>query len=116
MSLERRITRLEAAAAERQGRQILGEIAAAEGLTVDELAQEAEAFLGLPLAAQLAEVDRIAAELAAQGLAMNDRDEIKAILVREYRHEPESAHPRPGTRPHAALGGRCGGGVWLQCR
>jgi len=55
------------------------------GLPVDELLEEAEALFALPLAEQLAEVDRIDAELRVEGLRMDDISEIKDTLTRYYR-------------------------------
>jgi thymidine kinase len=80
----RRLAQLEAAAVQRQ-REIVAEFARASGQTVDEVLADAEQFFALPLAEQLAEVDRIAAELEAQGMTMDDIEEIKATLIREYR-------------------------------
>jgi hypothetical protein len=75
---------LEAARARRQ-RQEIAAMAAEHGLTYDEFMEEAEAFFALPLAEQLDKVDAIAAELQAEGFGMDDVDEIKATLIREYR-------------------------------
>jgi hypothetical protein len=60
-------------------------MAAAQGLTYEELLEEAAAFFGLPLATQFERVDAIAIELQAEGLSWDDVDEIKATLTREYR-------------------------------
>jgi hypothetical protein len=59
--------------------------AAEYGLTYDEFMEEAEAFFRVPLAEQLAEVDRIAAELQAHGMSMDDVAEIKATLTTHDR-------------------------------
>jgi thymidine kinase len=81
---KRRLAQLEAAAVQRQ-REIVAEFARESGQTVDEVLADAEQFFALPLAEQLAEVDRIAAELEAQGMTMDDVEDIKATLIREYR-------------------------------
>ena len=84
-SLNARLSRLEAAARQR----LYGKIAAELGMTVEAMLAEAEQFLSQPLAAQLAEVDAIYAEMVAQGEAWPEYEEVKATLTREYR------------RPHA---------------
>jgi hypothetical protein len=84
-SLEARLTRLEHAAAERQMRRIYAVAAAEMGVDPEELRQECEAFLALPLAEQLAEVDRLEAALRAEGQTMPEVDEIKATLIRECK-------------------------------
>jgi hypothetical protein len=81
MSLKTRLNRLQA---EYQRRTITA-IVAEQGLTYEELLEEAEAFFALPLAVQLDQVDAIAAELQAEGLSSDDVEEIKATLTREYR-------------------------------
>jgi hypothetical protein len=81
---KRRLAQLEAAAVRRQ-REMVAAFARASGQTIDEVLADAEQFFALPLAEQLAEVDRIAAELEAQGMTMDDIEEIKATLIREYR-------------------------------
>jgi hypothetical protein len=78
---ERRLRRLEVT---RQRREIAA-IAAEVGLTVDELLEEAELFFRMSLEEQLAEVDKIAGELRAEGLSMDDVAEIKATLVQHDR-------------------------------
>ena len=81
-SLEARLARLEAAAA-REWREALAEVAAVAaelGITPDALLAECEQFLSMPLAEQLAEVDRVAA--LGPGL---DVDEIKATLTKHSR-------------------------------
>jgi hypothetical protein len=80
-NLDARLQKLEAAETRRTY-----EIVAAEyGVDPDELMRDAEAFFALSLAEQLAEVDRIDAELRAEGLVMEDFAEIKADLIRAYR-------------------------------
>jgi hypothetical protein len=79
--VSRRLQRLEAA----RYRQQVSAIAADYGLTYIELMEEAAHFFRLPLATQLAEVDRIQAELEAEGMDMDDIADIKATLIREYR-------------------------------
>jgi hypothetical protein len=81
MNHERRLRRLEAW----RQRQKLTAMAAEVGLTVDELLEEAHEFFSLPLAEQLAEVDRIAPHLQAEGMTMDGIDDIKADLARYYR-------------------------------
>ena len=83
-SLESRLKRIEAARARRQ-RQEIAAMAAEHGLTYDELMAEAEAFFPLLLEDQLAKVDEIAAALQAEGMTMDDVDEVKATLTREYK-------------------------------
>lgn len=85
MSLEKRISRLEATQAAYELREMYARVAAECGMDPDELMEEAEAFLRLPLAEQLAEVDRLHADMIAEGLTMDDAEDIKATLVREYR-------------------------------
>jgi hypothetical protein len=84
MSSNARLKRLERLEAEHQRRTITA-MAAEQGLTYEELLEEAEEFFTLPLTEQLAKVDAIAAELQAGGLSWDDVDEIKATLTREYR-------------------------------
>jgi hypothetical protein len=55
------------------------------GLTAEELLEEAEAFFALSLEDQLAKVDEIAAALQTEGMTMDDVDDLKAMLTREYR-------------------------------
>jgi hypothetical protein len=81
---KRRLAQLEAVAVQRQ-REMVVEIARASGQTVDKFLADAERFFALPLSAQLAEVARIAAALQAEGMTMDDVEDIKASLVREYR-------------------------------
>ena len=83
-NLQRRMDALEAAQARRQYRMIAA-TAAEYGLSADELLEEAHDFLALPLAEQLAEVDRIEAELRSAGFSTEDLADIKATLIREYR-------------------------------
>ena len=83
-NLQRRMDALEAAQARRQYRMIAA-TAAEYGLSADELMEEAHEFLALPLAEQLAEVDRIEAELRSAGFSTEDLADIKATLIREYR-------------------------------
>jgi hypothetical protein len=59
--------------------------AAEYGITYADFMEEAEAFFAMSLDAQLAEVDRITAELQAHGMTMDNIDDIKATLIREYR-------------------------------
>jgi hypothetical protein len=80
MSLKTRLDRLQA---EYQRRTITA-IAAAQGLTYEELLEEAEAFFALPLAEQLAKVDAITAELQAGGLSWADVEEIKMTLTQKH--------------------------------
>jgi hypothetical protein len=84
MSSNARLKRLEQLEAEHQRRTITA-MAAEQGLTYEELLEEAEEFFALPLAVQLEKVDEIAAELQAEGLSMDDLNAIKATLIREYR-------------------------------
>jgi hypothetical protein len=78
---ETRLRRLEAW----RQRQEITAIAAEQGLTYDELMQEAHEFFALPLEEQLAKVDEIAAGLQAEGMSWDDVEEIKATLVQHYR-------------------------------
>jgi hypothetical protein len=84
MSSKARLKRLEQLEAEHQQRTITA-MAAEQGLTYEELMDEAAEFFALPLAVQLDKVDEIAAELEAEGLSSDDVEEIKATLTREYR-------------------------------
>jgi hypothetical protein len=84
MSLQRRLNTIQTARARRQ-RQEIAAMAAEHGLTYDEFMEEAEVFFALSLEDQLAKVDAVAAELRAEGLSMDDLDELKATLTREYR-------------------------------
>ena len=84
MNLRKRLDALEATAARRR-RHLYTAAAAACGLSLDELLEEAERFLSQPLEDQLAEVNRLAAALQAEGMRMDEIDEIKQTLVREYR-------------------------------
>ena len=79
--INRRLARAET----RAQRAMIQRTAAEYGLTYDEFMEEAEAFFRLPLAEQLAEVDRIAAELQAHGMSMDDVAEIKATLTTHDR-------------------------------
>jgi hypothetical protein len=81
MSLKTRLDRLQA---EYQRRTITA-IAAAQGLTYEELMEEADRFLSQSLAEQLAEIDGIAEALEAEGMTWGDVAEIKATLIGEYR-------------------------------
>jgi hypothetical protein len=88
MSLERRLSRLEEAQALAEAqriRQMYATTAAEHGLTVEEFMEEAECFLSQSLEDQLAEIDRIAAALEAEGMTWDDVADIKATLTREYR-------------------------------
>jgi hypothetical protein len=78
---EKRLRRLEAW----RRRRAIAAMAAEVGLTAEQLLEEAEAFFSLSLEEQLAQVDEIAAALQAEGLSMDDVDELKATLTREYR-------------------------------
>ncbi len=84
MRLRSRLERLEAAERAQQ-RAMVAEIAFAYGLTADEMLAEADDFFSLPLADQLREVNRLAVELAAEGLPFDDAEEVKAVLRRGYR-------------------------------
>jgi hypothetical protein len=83
-SLESRLKRIEEARARRQQQEIAA-MAAEHGLTYHQFMAEAEAFFSLSLEDQLAEIDRIAAELQAEGMSWDDVAEIKATLVQHYR-------------------------------
>lgn len=83
-NLHRRLDALQAARARRQ-RRMIAAMAADVGLTAEELLEEAEAFFALSLEDQLAKVDIIAEELRAEGLSMDDLDDLKATLTRHYR-------------------------------
>jgi hypothetical protein len=88
MSLERRISRLEAEEAERDERWLRGlyaEVAAEFRLHPEEVYEEGERFLSLPLAEQLAEVDRLHAEMVAEGLTMDNAEDIKRTLTEHCR-------------------------------
>ena len=84
MSSKARIKRLEQLETEHQRRTITA-MAAEQGLTYEELLEEAEAFFSLPLVEQLAKVDEIEAELRHNGMSWDDVADIKATLIREYR-------------------------------
>jgi hypothetical protein len=84
MSSNTRLNRLERLEAEHRRRTITA-MAVEQGLTYEELMEEAKVFFALPLAAQLDKVDAIAAELQAEGMTMDDIAGIKATLVQEYR-------------------------------
>jgi hypothetical protein len=84
MNSNARLKRLEQLEAEHQRRTIPA-MAAEQGLTYEELLEEAEEFFALPLTVQLDKVDAIAAELQAEGMTMDDIAGIKATLVQEYR-------------------------------
>jgi hypothetical protein len=74
------------AIAEARAQQVMiRQVAREYGLTSAEFMEEAETFFRLPLAEQLAEVDRIAAELQAHGMSMDDVAEIKATLTTHDR-------------------------------
>jgi hypothetical protein len=84
MSLERRLSRAE----ERTYRLLVAQTMAECGLTdltVDEVLEEAEDFLSLPLAEQLRQVDALQAELAAHSVPWDEAEHIKAELARLYR-------------------------------
>jgi hypothetical protein len=78
---ETRLRRLEG----RRQRRMIAAMAAEVGLTADELLEEAHEFFSLSLEDQLAQVDAIAAALQAEGLTMDDVDDLKATLRREYK-------------------------------
>ena len=84
-AIERRVARLEAAQARRRWRAEVTAMAAECGMSYAEFMEEAETFFRLPLAEQLAEVDRIAAALQAEGMSMDDVAEIKATLTTHDR-------------------------------
>jgi hypothetical protein len=77
MRLKRRLEAIE--------RRMIAAMAVEQGLTYEELLEEAEEFFSLPLAVQLDKVDAIAAELQAEGLSWDDVEKIKATLILEYR-------------------------------
>jgi|Tabmets5t2r1_1033131.scaffolds.fasta_scaffold343831_1 hypothetical protein len=81
MSLKTRLNRLQA---EYQRRTITA-MAAAQGLTYEELMEEADRFLSQSLAEQLAEIDGIAEALEAEGMTWDDVADIKATFIGEYR-------------------------------
>jgi hypothetical protein len=81
MSLKTRLNRLQA---EYQRRTITA-IAAEQGLTYEELMEEADRFLSQSLAEQLAEIDGIAEALEAEGMTWDDVADIKATFIGEYR-------------------------------
>ena len=81
MSLKRRMDAIERTQLRRQRREVEA-LARELGLTPTELLDEAEAFLAQPLADQLAEVDRINANMAAAGESWDDVEDIKATLER----------------------------------
>ena len=85
MSSNARLNRLERLEADPRRRTITA-MAAAQGLTFEELLEEAEEFFRLSLVEQLAKVDAIAAELQAEGWSGGDVEALKATLIREYRH------------------------------
>jgi hypothetical protein len=80
-SYERRLQRLKAWRRRRE----IAAMAAEVGLTADELLEEAHEFFALPLEEQLAKVDEIAAALQAEGLSMDDLDDLKTTLTRHHR-------------------------------
>jgi hypothetical protein len=85
MSVRRRIDALESALdrlQQRRIRRLYAEAAAEYGLDPDELQADCERFLSQPLADQLAEVDRLTAELGSDGV---DVEQIKATLTEHYR-------------------------------
>jgi hypothetical protein len=83
-SLDARLTQMERELQRRRAAEVR-RIAQEFGLTVEALLQEAEQFLSQPLEAQLAQVDEIAAEMAANSEPWPELDAIKATLMREYR-------------------------------
>jgi hypothetical protein len=83
VSSNARLNRLKRLEADHR-RHTIAAIAAEQGLTYEELMEEAEEFLALPLAEQLAKVDAIAAELQAGGLSWADVEEIKTTLTQKY--------------------------------
>jgi hypothetical protein len=82
--VRRRLDAIVRAEARRQYREVVA-MAREQGLTYQELMQEAEAFLSQPLADQLAEVDRIHAESLAHGIPWDEVEETKATLTEHYR-------------------------------
>ena len=83
MSLARRLHRAEDRTYKLMVRHIMDE----GGLTgrVEDFLDEVEAFFALPLAEQLAEVDRIRADMEAAGVPWAEGEHVKAELVRLYR-------------------------------
>jgi hypothetical protein len=81
MSLKTRLDRLQA----EYQRCTITALAAAEGLTYEEMMAEAERFLSQSLEEQLAEIDGIAEALQAEGMTWDDVAELKATLTRECR-------------------------------
>ena len=81
VDINRRVARAEA----RAQRAMIQRTAAEYGLSYADFMEEAEAFFAMSLDAQLAEVDRIAAELQAHGMSMDDVAEIKATLTTHDR-------------------------------
>jgi hypothetical protein len=77
MSLKTRLDRVQ--------RRMIATMAAEQGLTYDELLEEAQLFFSLPLVEQLATIDDIHEELCREGMSMDDIDDMKAMLIREYR-------------------------------
>ena len=80
--MERRLNHLEA----RCHRRMIAVTAAEYGLSPHDLLEEAEVFFSQSLDQQLAEVDRLAPDLIAEGICTApELDDIKATLMREYR-------------------------------
>ena len=77
MSLKTRLDRVQ--------RRMIATMAAEQGLTYDEFLEEAQLFFSLPLVEQLATIDDIHEELRREGMSMDDIDDMKAMLIREYR-------------------------------
>jgi hypothetical protein len=77
MSLKTRLDRVQ--------RRMIATMAAEQGLTYDELLEEAREFFRLPLVEQLAKIDDIQQELCREGMSMDHIDDMKAMLIREYR-------------------------------
>jgi hypothetical protein len=70
---------------DRVQRRMIAIMAAEQGLTYDELLEEAQLFFSLPLVEQLAKIDDIHEELCREGMSMEDITDMKAMLIREYR-------------------------------
>jgi hypothetical protein len=83
-SLDARLARLEADL-HRHRLRLIAATAAQYGLTRDALLEEARAFFALPLAEQLAEVDRAEADLRREGFSDADLAHIRETLTRDYR-------------------------------
>jgi hypothetical protein len=84
-SFDARLARLEEAVQEQRMRRLYRDISAEYGIDPDELLKEAEQFLSMPLAEQLAEVDRLVAGSEAHGEPWLEAGDIKQTLIREHR-------------------------------